>query len=92
MLLQARKKCVESKGNNGSNIGGVESALCGMPSVMSANVGAVKRVAGGFGVDCKGVCRLLGLSFVNQGVDCVNQAVLGTELKKPTRSCVWHVG
>ena len=44
---------------------------------MSANVGVVKRVAGGFGVDCEGVGRLLALPFQDQGMDGVDQALLG---------------
>ena len=42
---------VEGKCDNGCDVSGVESALCGMSSVVSANVGVVERVAGGFGVD-----------------------------------------
>ena len=41
--------------------------------MMSANVGVVKGIASGFGVDCEGMRRLLGLPLLDQGVD---QAVL----------------
>ena len=67
---------VESKSDDGSDVGCVESALCRMLSVMSANVGVVKWIASGFGVDCEGMRRLLGLPLLDQGVYGIDQAVL----------------
>ena len=43
---------------------------------MSANVGVVKWIASGFGVDCEGMRRLLGLPLLDQGVYGIDQAVL----------------
>ena len=63
---------VEGKCDDG---GDVRGALCRMSNVVSANVGVVERIAGSFGVDCKGMGRLLSLPFLD-GVYCVNQAVL----------------
>ena len=47
---------VERKGDNGSDVRCVKSPLGGVLGVMSANVGVMKRVACGLGVDCQGVC------------------------------------
>ena len=44
---------------------------------MSANVGVMEGVAGGFGVNGQGVCSMLVLPLLNHRVDCVNEAVLG---------------
>ena len=44
--------------------------------MVSANMGVVERIAGGFGVDCKSVGVVLALPLLNQRVNGVNQAVL----------------
>ena len=73
---------VEGKRDDGGDVRGVDSTLCRMPSAMSANRGVVKGIAGGFGVDGEGARRLLSLPFLDEGVDCVNQAVLRDRIEE----------
>ena len=47
---------VECIGDNGSNVRGLDRALCGMFLVVSADVGVVEGVAGGVDIHCEGVC------------------------------------
>ena len=54
----------------------MNGALCGVASVAPADVGVVKRVASGFGVNGQGVGVILALPLLNEGVNSVNQAVL----------------
>ena len=67
---------VECKGDNGCDVRGVQGALCGMLSVVSANVGMVKGVASGFGVDCQGVGIVLALPLLDHRVNGIKEAVL----------------
>ena len=55
----------------------MNGALCGVSCMVSANVRMVKGIASGFGVDCESVGRLLGLPFLDKGVDGINPSVLG---------------
>ena len=64
--------CVKCICHNGCNVGSVNGALCRVASVVSADVGVVKRVAGGFGVNSKSVSIVLALPLLNEGVDCIN--------------------
>ena len=67
---------VECKGHNGCDVRGVEGALCRMFGVVSAYVGVMERVAGGFGVNGQSMGSVLALPLLNKGVNGVNQAVL----------------
>ena len=62
--------------HNGCNVRSVDGALCRASSVVPADVGVVERVAGGFGVNSKRVGVVLALPLLDEGVDCVNQAML----------------
>ena len=55
----------------------MESALCRMSCVVSANVGVVEGVASGFGVHRQGVCSILALPLLDHRMDGVNKTVLG---------------
>ena len=68
---------VECKGHNGCDVRGVEGALCRMFGVVSAYVGVMERVAGGFGVNGQGVCGILVLPLLYHRMDGINKAVLG---------------
>ena len=73
---------VECKGHNDGDVGGMEGALCGMFCVVSANVGVMKRVASGFCVNGQGVCSMLELPLLDQGMDCIDEAVLGYRVEE----------
>ena len=45
--------------------------------MVSANVRVVKGIACGFGIDGEGMGGLLGLPFLDDGVDGIDQSVLG---------------
>ena len=80
-LLVSVIACPENAGvecicYNGCNVCCVNGALCGVASVVPANVGVVKRVASGFGVNGQGVGVVLALPLLDEGVDSVNQAML----------------
>ena len=80
-LLVSVIACPENAGvecicYNGCDVCSVNGALCGVASVVPADVGAVKRVASGFGVNGQGVGVILALPLLNEGVNSVNQAVL----------------
>ena len=76
-LLVGVIACPENAGcYNGCDVCSVNRALCGVASVVSADVGVVKRVASGFGVNGQGVGVILALPLLNEGVNSVNQAVL----------------
>ena len=80
-LLVGVVACPENAGvkricHNGCNVCSVDGALCGVASVVPADVGVVERVASGFGVIGKRVGVVLALPLLNKGVDGVNQAVL----------------
>ena len=80
-LLVSVIACPENAGvecicYNGCNVCSVNGALCGVASVVPADVGVVKRVASGFGVNGQGVGVILALPLLNEGVNSVNQAVL----------------
>ena len=68
--------------DNGGDVRGLDSALCGVFLVVSADVGVVEGVAGGVSVHCKGVRGLLLLPVVNHGVDGIDQAVLGNRVEE----------
>ena len=55
----------------------MESALCRMSCVVSANVGVVKGVASSFSVNRQGVCSILALPLLDHRMDGVNNTVLG---------------
>ena len=67
---------VECKGNNGGDVRSVDCPLGGMFCVMSADVGMMERIAGGFCVHCDGVGRILVLPVLDHGVDGINEAML----------------
>ena len=67
----------QCKGDNGSDVGRVKGALCGMFCVVPANMGMMERVAGGLGVHGQSVSGLLSLPLLDHGVDGINEAVLG---------------
>jgi len=68
--------CVECICYNGCDVCSVNGALCGVASAAPADVGVVKRVASGFGVNGQGVGVILALPLLNEGVNSVNQAAL----------------
>ena len=67
---------VECKGDNGCYVRSVEGPLCGVLCVMFANVGVMKGVACGFGVNCQGVRSVLALPVLNHGMDGINKPML----------------
>ena len=80
-LLASVIACPENAGvecicYNGRDVCSVNGALCGVASAAPADVGVVKRVASGFGVNGQGVGVILALPLLNEGVNSVNQAVL----------------
>ena len=58
--------------HNGCNVRSVDGALCRVASVVPADVGMVKRVACGFGVNSKSVGVVLALPLLDEGVDCID--------------------
>ena len=54
----------------------MDGALCGVASVVSANVGVMEGIAGSFGVHCQSRGVVLGLPLLNQGMNGVNETVL----------------
>ena len=62
--------------HNGCNVCRVDGALCRVATVVPADVGMVKRVAGSFGVNSKSVGVVLALPLLDKGVDCINEATL----------------
>ena len=55
----------------------MESALCRMSCVVSANVGVVKGVASSFSVNRQGVCSILALPLLDHRMDGINKTVFG---------------
>ena len=54
----------------------MDGPLGGMLGVMSADVGVVEGIAGGVGVNCESVGRILVLPVLDHRVDGVNEAML----------------
>ena len=77
--------------HNGCNVRSVDGALCGVASVVPADVGVVERVASGFGVNGKSVGVVLALPLLNEGVDGVNQAMLWNSVEEANKVVVGGV-
>ena len=67
---------VECICHNGCDVGGVNSTLGRVASMVLADVGVVKRVASGFGVDGQGMGVILALPLLNKALNSIDQAVL----------------
>ena len=67
---------VECKGNYGGNVRSVDGPLSGVLGVMSADVGVVEGITGGFGVNRESVGRILVLPVLDHRVDGINEAML----------------
>ena len=59
--------------------------------MVATNVGVVIRVACGLGVHGESVSGLLSLPFLDQGMDCVNQSMLGDGVEKTNEVIVGSV-
>ena len=82
VVASPENACVEGKCHDSGDVGGLDSALCRVFSVVSAYVRVVKRVASGLDIHCEGVCGLLLLPVVNERVDCINESVLRDRVEK----------
>ena len=82
---------VECKGHNSSDVGCVEGTLCRMLCVVSANMGMMERVACGFCVHGQGVCSMLELPLLDQGMDCIDEAVFGYRVEEADEVIVGRV-
>ena len=91
VVTRPENASVECKGHNGGDVECMEGALCGMFCVVSANVGVMKRVASGFCVNGQGVCSMLELPLLDQGVDCIDEAVLGYRVEETDEVIVGRV-
>ena len=80
-LLVSVVACPENAGvkcvcHNGRDVCSVDGTLCRVAAVVPANVGAVERVASGFGVDGQSMGVILAVPLLNKRVNGVDQAVL----------------
>ena len=55
----------------------VKRALGWVLGMVAADVRVMVGIACGFGVNCKGMCGVLGLPMLNKTVDRLDQAMLG---------------
>ena len=91
VVASPENACVEGKCHDGGDVGGLDSALRRVFSVVSAYVGVVKRVAGSLDIHCEGVCGLLLLPVVNERVNCIDEAVLWDRVKEADQVIVGGV-
>ena len=68
---------VECISNDSGDVRSLDSALCGVFLVVSADVGVVEGVACGLNIHSESVRGLLLLPVLNHGVNCIDQSVLG---------------
>ena len=80
MVASPENASVERKSYNGSDVGSVDGALCRMPGMVATNVGMVVGVAG--------VCGVLDLPFLDEGVDSVDQTVLGNRVEEANQAII----
>ena len=91
VVTRPENASVECKGHNDSDVGRVEGTLCRILCVVSANMGVMERIACGFGVHGQGVCSMLELPLLDQGVDCIDEAVLGYRVEETDEVIVGRV-
>ena len=76
VVASPENACVEGKSYDGGDVGSLDGALGRVFSMVSANVGVVKRVAGSLDIHRQGVCGLLLLPVLDEGVNRIDESVL----------------
>ena len=76
VVASPENACVEGKSHDGGNVGSLDGTLGRVFAMVPANVGVVERIAGGLDVHRQGVCWLLLLPVVDEGVNRIDESVL----------------